>query len=65
MSVLLLEAGGSELENEFTQISKTKGKFKGTHQDWQYQTVPQGTSLLARKEQVILTTTEFIRLRSI
>ena len=52
VSVLLLEAGGSDLENEFTQIPRANGKLKGTHQDWQFKTVPQNYSHFARKDEV-------------
>lgn len=54
VSVLLLEAGVSELENEFSIVPGHYGKLFGTEADWQFKTVPQRYSHFARKDKVIL-----------
>ncbi|VDI62882.1 Hypothetical predicted protein [Mytilus galloprovincialis] len=41
VSVLLLEAGGSDLENEQTQIPLTAGNLLRSKYDWNFKTVPQ------------------------
>ncbi|XP_076079994.1 glucose dehydrogenase [FAD, quinone]-like [Mytilus galloprovincialis] len=52
VSVLLLEAGVSELENEFSIVPGHYGKLFGTEADWQFKTVPQRYSHFARKDKI-------------
>lgn len=49
VSVLLLEAGGSDLENEQTQIPLTAGNLLRSKYDWNFKTVPQKHSHKALK----------------
>ncbi|CAC5389464.1 unnamed protein product [Mytilus coruscus] len=53
-SVLLLEAGVSELEKEFSIVPGHFGRLFGTEADWQFKTVPQRYSHFARKDNVRL-----------
>lgn len=52
VSVLLLEAGASELDTEFTIVPGHYGRLFGTDADWQIKTVPQRYSHFARIDKV-------------
>lgn len=52
VSVLLLEAGGSDIENELTQIPLLFSMVYGSKQDWGFKTVPQKHALFGLNEQV-------------
>ncbi|XP_052085981.1 glucose dehydrogenase [FAD, quinone]-like isoform X2 [Mytilus californianus] len=52
-SVLLLEAGGSDLENEATVIPGASGNLLRTKQDWNYHSVPQKYSSFAMENKQI------------
>ncbi|VDH98945.1 Hypothetical predicted protein [Mytilus galloprovincialis] len=52
VSVLLLEAGVSELEKEFSIIPGHYGRLFGTEADWQFKTVPQRYSHFAQKDKI-------------
>lgn len=51
-SVLVLEAGGSDLENEATVIPGAWATLLRSKQDWNYHSVPQKHSSFAMKDQV-------------
>ncbi|CAC5396991.1 unnamed protein product [Mytilus coruscus] len=50
--VLLLEAGGSDLENDLTKIPLLWSALSNSNLDWKYKTIPQTHSHFANKDQV-------------
>lgn len=54
VSVLLLEAGGSELDNPMIDVPFLAPALQLSKQDWQYYTVPQTNSSLSLNKQVFL-----------
>lgn len=60
VSVLLLEAGVSELEKEFSIIPGHYGRLFGTEADWQFKTVPQRYSHFAQKDKVLANVLYFL-----
>lgn len=51
-SVLLLEAGGNDLDNVFMNTPALTDKTVMTHLDWQYFTVPQKHAVFAMQNNV-------------
>ncbi|XP_062603390.1 alcohol dehydrogenase [acceptor]-like [Saccostrea cucullata] len=49
-SVLIVEAGGSENENEIMHIPMASGGLQNTKQDWAFRTVPQKNACLGLKD---------------
>ena len=54
VSVLLLEAGGSEEDSYEMTVPGFALGLQKTEYDWQYQTIPQNNSCLGLKEKVFL-----------
>ena len=52
VSVLLLEAGGSDYDNEFTRIPLPWLRLLRSKEDWGFSTVPQEFSSFAIKDRV-------------
>lgn len=55
-TVLIVEAGGSEEENENMHIPALPGLLQNTKTDWAYITVPQRKACMALKDQVFMNT---------
>ncbi|XP_061193560.1 L-sorbose 1-dehydrogenase-like [Saccostrea echinata] len=51
-SVLIIEAGGSENENELMHIPIAAGGLQNTKQDWAYRTVPQKNACFGLKNKI-------------
>lgn len=58
-TVLIVEAGGSEEENEVMHIPALSGVLQNTKTDWAYRTVPQKKACMALKDQVFKKNTLF------
>ena len=54
VSVLLLEAGRTELDNPLIDVPFWTPALQHSNQDWQYYTVPQTNSSLSLNKQVFL-----------
>ena len=54
VSVLLLEAGRTELDNPLIDVPFWTPTLQHSNQDWQYYTVPQTNSSLSLNKQVFL-----------
>lgn len=54
VSVLLIEAGGSELSNDNIRVPIKQGKLQKSNEDWVYYSTPQKHSQLAMNDQVHL-----------
>ena len=54
VSVLLLEAGGTELDSPVIDVPFLTPALQFSKQDWQYYTVPQTNSSLSLNKQVFL-----------
>ena len=54
VSVLLIEAGGSEDVNFNISVPLASGLVQLSEQDWKFQTVPQKNACLAMADQVII-----------
>lgn len=52
--VLLLEAGGSDIENDLTKIPLLWSALSNSNLDWKYKTVEQKHALFAHKDEVVL-----------
>ena len=59
-TVLIVEAGGSEEENEVMHIPALPGLLQNTKQDWAFRTVPQKKSCQGLKDQVKFLTLKII-----
>lgn len=55
-TVLIVEAGESEEENENMHIPALPGLLLNTKADWAYKTVPQKKACMAFKDQVYMNT---------
>jgi choline dehydrogenase-like flavoprotein len=51
-SVLILEAGGSELENVNISVPFASGTVQLSKEDWMFRTVPQKKACLAMRDKV-------------
>ena len=60
-TVLIVEAGGSEEENEVMHIPALPGLLQNTKQDWAFRTVPQKKSCQGLKDQVKCLTPKMIQ----
>jgi len=52
LTVLLIEAGGSELDNDNIRVPLMVGSLTHSREDWAYYTVPQQHSNRAMNDQV-------------
>ena len=60
VSVLLIEAGGSELENDNFRVPIYASSVQRTKADWEYFTAPQKNAQLGMNEQVLILTVLYI-----
>jgi choline dehydrogenase len=54
VTVLLIEAGGSELSNDNIRVPIKQGKLQKSNEDWVYYSTPQKHRQLAMNDQVHL-----------